>query len=125
MACARKLIGRAGAAVVAGDPRWFLDKFVVKMASPLLLGDAVGTLRAASSSPAAAASAATAVGGLSLVGEGQDVEPDPKRDSYSSDTPAGVEVVLEVDEVLRDVVLPGAVERLTKVTGSEHNNEYQ
>lgn len=62
---------------------------------------------------------------MSLVGEGQDVEPDPKRDSYSSDTPAGVEVVLEVDEVLRDVVLPGAVERLTKVTGSEHNNEYQ
>lgn len=84
------------------------------MASPLLLGDAVGTLRAASSSSSPAA-AATAVGSLSLGGEGQGqgVEPHPKADSI--DTPAEV----EVDEVLRDVVLPGAVERLTKVTESE------
>jgi len=84
--------------MVAEDPRWFLEKFVVKMASPLLLGDAVGALRAAASSPAAAT---TAVRTFSQGGGGHNVE-------------AG--------EVLRDVVLPGAVERLKKVTGSE--NEY-
>ncbi|CAM9848799.1 unnamed protein product, partial [Hapterophycus canaliculatus] len=97
--CARKLIGLAGAAAIAGDPRWFLKTFVVKMASPLLLGDAVGALRAAGAVAAAAASSDAAA--AAIVGE---------RNAMAS-----MEVELAA---LREVILPGAVERLTKALGS-------
>lgn len=89
VACARKLIGRAGAGAVADDPQWFLGTFVVKLASPLLLGDAVAALRAAAASAACSAEPGTSEAGG-----------------------AGLE---RMDVALRDIVLPGAVERLTKV----------
>lgn len=72
--------------MIAARPRWFLDSFVVSMASPLLLGDAVGALRAASAA--------------------------------SVDRAEGEEEGERVAGALRDVVLPGAVDRLTKVEGS-------
>lgn len=84
--CGRQLLRREGAAaVIAEKPRWFLDSFVVAMASPLLLGDAVGALRAASAA--------------SVEGAGGEEEEE------------------DVAGALRDVVLPGAVDRLTKVSG--------
>lgn len=86
--CGRQLVRREGAAaVIAEKPRWFLDSFVVAMASPLLLGDAVGALRAASAA--------------SVEGAGGKEEEEEE----------------DVAGALRDVVLPGAVDRLTKVSG--------
>lgn len=94
VACARKLVGLAGGPVVMDDPRWFLETFVVKMASPLLLGDAVGAMRAAS----------VAARGMGTAAEGgEERGPD-------GNTPSGMETSL------REVVLPGAVGRLIKVS---------
>lgn len=84
VACARTLIGRAGAPIVAEKTRWFLGEFVVKMASPMLLGDAVKALRAAAS-----------------------VAPS------SEQAPGGEE---RAGRALREEVMPGAVERLAKVS---------
>lgn len=80
VACARALIGRVGAPAVTADPHWFLGDFVVAMASPLLLGDVVRALHAAS-------------------------EGNPRREGEEE----------QATRVLRDVVLPGAVERITRV----------
>lgn len=91
VACSRTLIGRAGAPIVAEKPRWFLGEFVVKMASPMLLGDAVKALRVASS---AAPSDEPSDGQLQGPG-GEDRE--------------------RARDALREVVLPGSVERLAKV----------
>ncbi|CAB1115581.1 unnamed protein product [Ectocarpus sp. CCAP 1310/34] len=96
VACARKLIGLAGGPVVMDDSRWFLETFVVKMTSPLLLGDAVGALRAAS---------------LVARGMGTTAEGGEERGPDGS-TSSGMETVL------REVVLPGAVGRLIKALGS-------
>ncbi|CBN77464.1 expressed unknown protein [Ectocarpus siliculosus] len=96
VACARKLIGLVGGLVVMDDPRWFLETFVVKMASPLLLGDAVGALRAAS---------------LAARGMGTAAEGGEERGPDGS-TPSGMETAL------REVVLPGAVGRLIKALGN-------
>lgn len=81
VACARALIRRAGAPVITADPHWFLGDFVVAMASPLLLGDAVKALHAAS-------------------------EGNPGREVEEE----------QGTRVLRNVVLPGAVERITKLS---------
>ncbi|CAN0013817.1 unnamed protein product [Ectocarpus sp. 12 AP-2014] len=96
VACARKLIGLAGGPVVMDDPRWFLETFVVKMASPLLLGDAVGAMRAAS---------------LVARGMGTAAEGGEERGPDGS-TSSGMETAL------REVVLPGAVGRLIKALGN-------
>lgn len=68
------------------------------MASPLLLGDAVGALRAA-----AAAAAVSA----------EDAEPCLSGHRGTRDALEGVELT-----ALREVILPGAVDRLTKVSGN-------
>lgn len=102
VACARKLVARAGAAAVADNPRWFLGTFVVRLASPLLLGDAVGALRAAAatdSTMACSAEAGTAA--------------EARR---SADVEGSGEARLGMGAALRDVVLPGAVERLMKAS---------
>lgn len=78
---------------MADDPRWFLGTFVVKLASPLLLGDAVGALRAA----ACSAKAGT-------------------FEVRAAELELGGAARLGMEPTLRDVVLPGAVERLTKVS---------
>lgn len=67
---------------MASDPRWFLDKFVVAMASPMLLGDAAGALYKAAFFP------------------------------YWEEGGGGRG---EERVALREIVLPGAVEQLTKV----------
>ncbi|CAM9701088.1 unnamed protein product [Scytosiphon promiscuus] len=107
VACARKLIGLAGAAAIAGDPRWFLNTFVVKMASPLLLGDAVGALRAAAAAATAAADSTGIDRGAACQADG--IERYSNGEMRASDGLEGVELA-----ALREVILPGATDRLTK-----------
>lgn len=111
VACSRKLIGRAGGEIVADDPRWFLEKFVVKMASPLLLGDAVGALLRAASAPASSSSAAAAVAPASSVTAGALEARGGLESVPTAGFPSG-----RMGAAVREVILPGAVERLTKVT---------
>lgn len=87
---------------MADDPKWFLGTLVVKLASPLLLGDAVGALRAAGGASAVACSAKAGTA-AEVRGEG------PERNEEEA-------ARVGMDATLRDVVLPGAVERLTKVS---------
>ena len=92
VACARTLIGRAGAPIVAEKPRWFLGEFVVKMASPMLLGDAVKALRAAAS----------------VLPSSEELQAPGLEEREREGERAG--------RALREVVLPGTVERLSKVS---------
>ena len=75
------MVGRAGSSVLVESSRWFLVDFVVAMASPMLLADAVRALHLASE------------GTQGLGGRQEDAT-----------------------RALRDVLLPGAVERITKVS---------
>eukprot|EP00903_Cladosiphon_okamuranus_P014724 g13644.t1 len=103
VACARELIGRAGAAAVADDPQWFLGTLVVKLTSPMLLGDAVGALRAAAGASAVACSAGAGTA-AEVRGAGTERSEEAAREGIGA--------------TLRDVVLPGAVQRLMKALGS-------
>lgn len=81
--------------MIIADPERFMRVFVVEMASPLLLGDAVKALRTAASADAKTAE------------EGEGVH-----------TTSSEEIVdpFEAIRALREVVMPGAVQRLTKVS---------
>lgn len=85
---------------MVADPQRFLGEFVEAMASPFLLGDAVAALREAAAPPSSSEAENGAGDNSNSLGGGEG---------------RGGDLVM----ALRDMVLPGAVERLAKA--SDHD----